>query len=453
MTSNRLFLVLCLSLAAIAACDPQKGDFGLGAIRNMKTPPDNPNLGCGLAIPADPAAAQRSACSFGVGAHASTTLGFDSAAIAAMPIRHVIIAMKENRSFDHLLGALHERGQPNVEAVPATFSNPDTKGTLIYPFAADTTCIPYDPGHQQASVHTCLDDSKMDGFIRNAASTTPSDGTFVMSSYDDNDLPFYYWLAATFAVNDRHFAPLASGTYANRAFYMLGSNVGIVDTGIVFPNPSTPSIMQLMMNAGYTWGAYTDSEPFDGAFDWDSGDPGVYSMQALYDALDAGTLPNLVFVDGAEYLEDDHPVADLQRGEAWLKVIYDHLITSPEWPRTAMIWTYDEAGAFADHVSPPPGACAPDPSNPPFAGLGPRIPLVVISPWAKRNYASHVVEDHTAIIRLVEAIFDLPALSGRDANQTALLDMFDFSCGRDLSVPVAPAAGTGGCAHKASQPD
>jgi phospholipase C len=137
----------------------------------------------------------------------------------------------------------------------------------------------------------------------------------------------------------------------------------------------------------------------------------------------------------------------LQVGEAWLKPIYDHVVASPEWPRIAMIWTFDEVGGFADHVPPPAGACAPDPAHEPFAGLGPRVPLVVISPWAKRNYVSHVVEDHTAITRFIEAVFDLPALTGRDANSTALFDLFDFTCGRDLTVPAAPAPGTGGCKH------
>lgn len=73
------------------------------------------------------------------------------------------------------------------------------------------------------------------------------------------------------------------------------------------------------------------------------------------------------------------------------------------------------------------------------------MPLVVISPWAKRNYVSHVVHDHTAITRFIEALFDLPALSARDANSDALFDLFDFSRGRDRSVPQAPDAGTGIC--------
>ena len=71
--------------------------------------------------------------------------------------------------------------------------------------------------------------------------------------------------------------------------------------------------------------------------------------------------------------------------------------------------------------------------------------MVVISPFAKPHYVSHVVEDHTAITRFIESVFGLPALSSRDANASALFDLFDFTCGRDLSFPAAPATGTGGC--------
>jgi phospholipase C len=430
---KRLFFLATL----LCACaDPQAGDWGLGAITSMKTPADSPSLGCGVTIPVDTGARERANCAFGTGAHAAQSLDIPPEVAAAIPIRHVIVMMKENRSFDHLLG--------EIANVPPEYSNPDLTGNAVFPFHADTTCIQHDPGHQYQSVQDMLDGGRMDGFVKNAARTSGTDGSFVMSHYTSADLPFYYFLANTYALNDRHFAPLATGTFANRAYFMLGTNAGIVDTGIEYPPPSTPSIMQLMMNAGYTWGSYTDGPPFDGALGWSNTAPGVHSIDELLAALDAGTLPNLAFVDAELNIEDDHPTADLQTGEAFFKKIYDHAVASPQWERMAILWTYDEAGGFADHVTPPVGACPPDPTTPDIAGRGPRISMVAISPWAKRAYLSHTVEDHTAITRFVETIFDLPALTGRDANMTALLDLFDFSC-HDLSVPPAPDAGTGGC--------
>jgi phospholipase C len=370
------------------------------------------------------------------------TLGIDPTLAAAIPIRHVIVMLKENRSFDHLFGRLHDL-LPEVEAVPASYTNPDLSGTPVAPFHATTTCIPLDPGHQSVSMQAAIDGGKMDGFVRSAARTTGSDGTIALASYEPSDLPFYHFLATTFAINDRHFAPEVSGTFANRNFLLFGTNAGTVDTGDVYPSPSTPSLLQLLINAHATWGVYTDDLPFSGALDWKAGDPGVHPLHDLYDALDRGTLPNVVFVDGTENLDDDHPTADLQRGEAWVKQIYDHALASPQWPRLAIIWAYDEGGGFADHVVPTPG-CRATPRSP-FVDRGPRVPLVVISPWAKRGFVSHVEEDHTAITRFIALLFNLPALTARDANSSALLELFDFSCHRELDVAPAPDPGTGGC--------
>ena len=425
-------------LLLMVACDPQRSGWGLDGVDSMTTPVD-PSVACGSQpAPASPLLAQ---CGFGAGTHASQTLAISTGGI---PIRHVIVLMKENRSFYHLFGKLHDEGQPDAEPEPATYANVDMSGNAVFPSHASTTCLPFDPGHQSASVRECIDGGKMDGFVINAAQTTTSDGTFVMGYYEQTDLPFYYWLATTYAVSDRHFAPMASGTFANRNFLVFATNAGVVDTGLSFPSPATPSLFQTLMNADFTWRVYTDGSPLSGSHDWSPSDPGVRPLSALFSDLDAGTLPNVSFVDGLDNVEDDHPLADLQHGEAWVKGIYDHAVTSPEWKRLAIIWTYDEAGAFADHV-PPPMGCLPEPSLSPWQQMGPRIPLVVISPWAKRHYVSHVVHDHTAITRFIEAIFDLPALTARDANSDALMDMFDFTCGRDLSIQIAPSPGTGGC--------
>ncbi len=429
-----------------SGCDPQKGQWGLDAVATLPTPAD-PDAGCGVVLPdaldTAQARADRATCSFGPGASPTTTLGITPAMARQIPIRHVIVMMKENRSFDHLLGKLHDRGQPDSEALPPGFTNPDSAGVAVPYSPATTTCLPHDPAHQFSGMTAGVNGGAMDGFVKNAASSTGTDGHWVMSVYDQPQLPFYYFLASTFALSDRHFAPAQSGTFCNRNFMLFGTNGGAVDTGIVYPEPSTPSVMHLLLNAGYTWGTYSDDAPLSATLGWTHRDPGTHTLQDLYDALDQGTLPNVAFVDALESVEDDHPTADLQKGEAALRRIYEHALASPQWGRLAILWTYDEGGGFPDHV-PPPDGCQSVPGSP-FIGRGPRVPLVAISPWAKRHHVSHVVTDHTAITRFIGTLFGLPALTRRDANSEALLDLFDFSCGRDLSVPAAPAAGTGGC--------
>jgi hypothetical protein len=155
------------------------------------------------------------------------------------------------------------------------------------------------------------------------------------------------------------------------------------------------------------------------------------------------TVPSVVFVDGRENVNDEHPTADVQVGEAWTKRIYDAAVASKAWSSTVVLLTYDEAGGFFDHV-PPPNTCLARPKDSKFFELGVRVPLIAISPWARRHYVSKQVHQHTSITRFIETVYGLPSLTARDANSDALLDMFDFKC-PPTPVPAAPASGLGGC--------
>jgi len=129
---------------------------------------------------------------------------------------------------------------------------------------------------------------------------------------------------------------------------------------------------------------------------------------------------------------------------------------SPAWPKTALVLTFDEHGGYYDHA-PPLRLAAPDgiaPQTSPLYGdaytySGFRVPTVVVSPWAKPNYVSHTVYDHTSILRLVESKWNLPAVSNRDANANAMLDCFDFRTPAFRTPPVlapaAPPAGAPAC--------
>ena len=454
---------VCAAIAGASACgsssSPTTTDLADASVA------DAPILGeggeggeggtCPSPIPSDSLAAMRASCAFAAGAMAKDTLGVDDAARAAIPIKHVIVMMKENRSFDHLLGQLHAT-VPAVEAIPGGFANPGPDGGPVAPFHQTSTCISHDPNHQWAAMHEQVDDGGMNGFIASAASSTSTDGLFAMSYYDATDLPFYYWLASTYPVNDRHFASARSGTYPDRNFLLLGTADGVQSTGSGFPLSTTPTIFDSLDTAGVTWGVYSDGSLLSGTLDWDTGHTGTGTFADVLQALDDGTLPQVAFVDGIDDVTDDHPTANVQEGETWSRSLYEHAVGSKLWPELAMIWTYDEGGGFFDHVPPPNKACVARPSDPPTGGnhlpdsdffeLGVRVPLLVISPYARAGYTSHVVQEHTAVTRFVETVFNLPALTSRDANSDALLDMFDFGCPPAFLAPsTPPAAGTGGC--------
>jgi phospholipase C len=124
--------------------------------------------------------------------------------------------------------------------------------------------------------------------------------------------------------------------------------------------------------------------------------------------------------------------------------VVDAVLQSPQWPKTVLIFLYDEHGGFYDSI-PPPKACEPDAFRPKgddarrFDHLGFRTPFVVVSPFAKRGYVSHEVIDHTSVTRFIELRFGLKALTARDANAWPLLDLFDWAK-PDTSIPALPAA-------------
>jgi phospholipase C len=393
-------------------------------------------------------ASQRTSCTFKTGAKVTETLPITAAQRGSLPIKNVIVMMKENRSFDHMFGHLHDSGQPDTAAVPASFSNKDNAGNTVVNFHLDSSCINKDPGHQWNEMHAQVNGGAMDGFVKSAANTTSTDGHFAIGTYDATDLPFYYWLANTYSINDRHFASARTGTFPNRNFLLLGTADGVKCTGCGYPASTTRTIFDALDTAGVTWGVYSDGSLLSGTLNWSSSHRGAHPFRDFKTALAAGTLPQVAFVDGIDNIEDEHPTGDVQYGEAWSRDIYETAIASPLWPGLAILFTYDEAGGFADHVPPPNSVCVARPgvsADADFTELGTRVPMVVISPYARRHYVSHIAQEHTALTRFIETVYDVPALTSRDANSDALLDMFDFGCPPLLKPPAAPAAGTGGC--------
>jgi phospholipase C len=393
-----------------------------------------------VALPADDRAALRAACTFSAGATPLETLGLDEGARRAIPLTHVIVLMQENRSFDHYFATL-SRTHPEVEALPDDYTNPDRDGLPVRPFHLDGTCVEADPPHQWDAMHAGWNGGRMDGFVRSAA-VLGSDGRYALGYFDENDLPFYHWLARRFAFADRHFASVLGGTWANRLTMYTGSTHGVRNT---FDRVVTEArtLFDALDEAGVRWGVYSDGPPRTDCLGWTTASRGVGTYTQFRRALLDGTLPQVAFLDPGPGM-DEGPPRDVQLGEQWTRDVVEAAIRSPLWPTLALILTYDEAGGFFDHV-PPPAACPPSRDLPELDRLGMRVPLYVVSPWARPGYVSHVVHEHASITRFIEALHGLGALTVRDANADALLDMFDFTACASIDVPEIPPAGIGGC--------
>jgi phospholipase C len=161
--------------------------------------------------------------------------------------------------------------------------------------------------------------------------------------------------------------------------------------------------------------------------------------------LASGDLPPVTFIDpqfGAGITESsEHPPANPHHGQQFVWQVVNALTKSPLWKRSVLFITYDEHGGFADSV-PPPKACHPGDKEPvdetdgTFDQLGFRVPMIVVSPYAKKGFVSHVTRDHTAILRFIQAKHGIGAFSKRDANSDALMDLFDFQAPPHATPPT-----------------
>jgi hypothetical protein len=215
----------------------------------------------------------------------------------------------------------------------------------------------------------------------------------------------------------------------------------------------SPTIFNRLDEAGVRWKIYQSDVAFALVYAYVRNHPAgnlVGIREYFHDAA-AGTLPQVAFVDPA-FLgaaeNDEHPLTNVQVGEAFVASVVGAFVQSPNWSRGALFLTYDEHGGYFDHV-PPPAACVPDDIprrlNPgdvvaAFDHSGIRVPLVAVSPFARKHYVSHVVTDDTSILRFIETRFDLPALTRRDANASPLLDLFDFAHPSFVKPPRLPTA-------------
>jgi phospholipase C len=225
-------------------------------------------------------------------------------------------------------------------------------------------------------------------------------------------------LANQFCVCDRWFSSLPGPTHPTRAYAVAGESAGRkenarVPAGIF----NIPTIFDLLPD-NVTWRYYSHDIAFLRSFDKYLLDLGpIDKVESFYEAARAGELPNVCWIDpdfGIFYREDandDHPPADIRRGQNLVSMVYNALLMSGnnQWQKTLFIVLYDEHGGFYDHVDPT--QWTPQDDRPEFRRYGVRVPALVISPWVSRRIAygsqshhlqsEHVVFDHTSILKTI----------------------------------------------------
>jgi phospholipase C len=433
-------------------------------------------------------------------------------------IEHIVILMMENHSYDNYFGMLTGRGDglPLDEHGAPSPTNMGGNGVPVRMRRFEGT-------RQKAGVptqswnasHIQWDGGSCAGFVRSIEQTLPGrDGSVAMTYWDEQHLPFYYGLARTFPLATRWFSSCLGPTFPNRRFLIAGTAHGLIDDlpfGMV-DYPAAGTIFDLLSAHGISWANY--HHVAEVRIGWRrlsrawglnffrvlgavlaaifpqlipamesklQNTAGLYPLGLLrsvnhlrpisqfWQAARAGKLPAVSIVDPDFGSCSEENPQDVQLGEGFAAKVINAVMNGRGWPKSLLIWLYDEHGGYYDHV-PPPAAVEPDdvPGQSPtqrffllrlllrFAGyakqieaadagpstydrLGFRVPAVIVSPYAKPGYVSDKVYDHTSILKLIERKWNLPPLTRRDAAAIDPLDALDLeNPPRFLTPPTLP---------------
>jgi phospholipase C len=333
---------------------------------------------------------------------------------ATTPIQHVVVIMMENHTFDNFFGKF-----PGVDG--------DAKLTH------ETNPLPSDYNHGSASAYAAINGGKMNGFEKHA-----------YYQYSGNDIPTYWTYAKQFGLSDRFFTSYATSSTPNHLAMIAAQTGGLFETtvqngcssqkndlahsrGMIsastywsYPCYNIPTVPGLLTNAGLSWKYYADV-PI-----WEAPNM-VQSIANSPNNLQPGQFVNDVKTHKMANVSwltptgnyTDHPPAKVEPAENFVSQEINAVMNSEYWNSSAIFLTWDDWGGLYDHVVPP---------QVDKLGLGMRVPLIVISPYAKKGYISHQVGEFSSFAKFIEKNWGLHNLGHRDALSSIsdLMDFFNF---------------------------
>lgn len=378
-------------------------------------------------------------------------------------IEHVIIVVQENRSFDDLF-----QGYPGADTAA---SGKDSKGKTIALHAV-SLARRYDIDHSAQAMFEACDGTgespgtkcRMDAFDLERSLGGPRDPQYAYVPHDESKP--YFDMAREWVLADRMFQSQIDESFAAHQYIIAGQAQSSVDApflpewgcsggrrnfvetilpGRSFGSPQRPcfdytTLGDELDEANLTWRFYTSriADPADGVWsgyqaiahirygpDWKK-DVVTPQKRFLTDVA-AGTLANVTWITPT-CEESDHVNCGGGLGPSWVTTIVDAVGASKFWSSTAIFVLWDDWGGLYDHVAPP---------HLDDDGLGFRVPLLVISPYAKSNFVSHVRYEHGSILRFAEDAFGLGRMAASDSRANSPADdCFDFSKPPRKFVPI-----------------
>ena len=348
-------------------------------------------------------------------------------------IQHIVFIVKENHSFDNMFGTF-----PGADG---TTSGVTSTGQIV-PLAHAPDSLPHDLCHEWNCAITAIDGGKMDKF-------DVAEGMLSYSQYLESDIPNYFAYAHQFALADHMFSSLHGPSFPNHLYTIAAQSGGVINNPSAGPwgcdAPSGTTVQVLLSNgqitpqypcfdfatlgdslqaANISWKSYAPPGNVWNAYDavkhirmtpaWSQHI--VSDTQFISDAA-SGQLPTVSWLV-TTLNQSDHPPESFCQGENWTVQQINAVMQGPDWNSTAIFLTWDDYGGFYDHVAPP---------DLDAFGLGPRVPLIIISPYAKPGYISHTQYEFSSFLKFVETRFGLQPLTARDTAANDMTDSFDFS--------------------------
>ena len=376
-------------------------------------------------------------------------------------IEHVVIVVQENRSLDNLF-----RGYPGADTV-ASGENSSGKTVALRPVSLTTK---YDVDHSASAMFAACNGTgklpgthcRMNGFDRERRLGGPKNGQYAYVPHGESKP--YFDMAHEWVLADRMFQSHLDESFVSHQYIIAGQAHSSVDVPFLpqwgcgsgknnfvetirpdrsFGNPQRPCFDYQTLGdeldaARLTWRFYTNQikDPGDGVWsayqavhhirygpDWKNV---VTPQKRFLKDVAGGTLANVTWITPT-CEASDHPNCGGGLGPSWVTAVVNAIGESPFWNTTAIFVMWDDWGGLYDHVAPP---------HVDADGLGFRIPLLVISPYAKQDYVSHVVYEHGTILKFAENVFRLGRLAASDARANPPSDCFDFAKPPRAFVPI-----------------
>lgn len=424
-------------------------------------------------------------------------------------IKHWVVVMFENRSFDTMLGSLPHidsedgvrdldvelpypggvvrlhpatnfsdpipdpgEGYPNVNAQMYNQYLPDSnKGKAAYPIFPDFMAAPFNAA--PAGTVPSMDGFALDYFYNSLWQTgrelTDAEMQGIGAFFTPETLPVLNGLAAEYAVFTHFHCEVPTCTFPNRTFYHAGTSAGRIDNEISYDyawDNDLPNLFDLFTNKGLPWKCYFPQDQvvpltamnLAGARHLSLWREHSRYLSDFFRDCSSGNLPTYSWVEPAMMtgdLNDYHPPQDVRAAESFLASIYEAVRQSPAWDETALVIMWDEHGGTYDHVAPP--AAIPPDDYPGQEGFGfdrygIRVPFIVVSPYTRQGTVIRDLHSNTSMTRTLRELFDLgPQLSRREGAAKTIEAAFNLSMPRTDRPAISPLPYVPGVANPNAQ--